>query len=1069
MSASYPDASSSQRLAAHPRHSAWVAASAGSGKTKVLTDRVLNLLLEGSDPERLLCLTFTKAAAAEMANRIRLRLGNWAILSHEDLALSLKDLHGDTVSLEQMERARKLFGLTLDTPGGLKIQTIHSFCQSLLKRFPLEAHVSPFFNVMSEAEQQNLIQKTFYTVMDSPLFHDLALRFSETTFDELNAFILQKRGEFSDKIPPPPSPLPKKPDIPISELSPFLSLFQEGPPSDQERGEALRVFINLSVEEKEKRYGEYLSLFLTQQGEQRARLLTQKLATTYPAFKECLEKEAARLKTWVDQQKAHEVAKTSHFLSLYSQAFLKTYETLKTEESLLDYEDLILKSVALLKNPGCHWVLYKLDGGLDHILLDEAQDTSPSQWKVIRAIAEEFYANAAEDPRNRTLFIVGDSKQSIYSFQGVNPQVFSDMQKDFHDFAKNSEKKWENIELNISFRSTPEILRLVNSVFPAFPQHLPFRKQSPGHVELWPLIPKQDEASLEPWMLPLASLSKDSPQKRLANQIALTIQGWLRGPGPLTRPVTPGDILILVRRRTAFVETLIRALKDHAIPVAGVDRLWLLSGLGVQDLLKIGEFLVFPEDDLTLATILKCPLFNLSEEDLFTLSYNRKSLSLWERLLMEDKFFSTTALLKELLEKADCLTPFGLYNYILGPLEGRKKWQSHLGVDVLDSLDEFLNLCLRFQEDHTPSLQTFLHWVSQEVIELKRDLDQSNQVRVMTIHGAKGLQAPIVFLPDTTQPPVDLPPFGFHEDTLLWLPPTGKDTPLTTALKDELRSAQQHEYWRLLYVALTRAEDALYICGWEGSSQETWYTRAKAAIETIGIQEGDIWRLSSCAPSMNPAPEYSHPSSFLLPQWLQTLPFPESPPKTLRPSENDEDDYHPSRFGAFGRERGVLIHKLLEILPLTEPVNRLKAALHYLKNEGISLEIAQEMALSAQKVIDTYPDLFGPLSQGEVPVMGYLGGALLSGQIDRIVIEGNTVLIIDFKTHGVVPASFSEVPKTYFRQMELYRTALSQIYPDKSITCALLWTDIPRLDVLPLSLLQTPLSELTPPEETLVG
>jgi ATP-dependent helicase/nuclease subunit A len=1187
-------AGKAQQLAAHPHHSVWVAASAGSGKTKVLTDRVLNLLLEGCDPTRILCLTFTKAAAAEMANRVRVRLGEWTILSDNDLQKSLENLQGFPPSDEKLKRARTLFGLTLDTPGGLKIQTIHSFCQSLLKRFPLEAGLSPFFEVANDTQRQILLKTASHSVMEDPRHQELTLRFSEQTLGELNEFILQSRDRFGGlkEIPDHPreggdpgafsAPMPGSrifrkaklsqsfskfrddangedddlkalphnliSHIPLEGLKQNLSLFEEGSPSDQTRGRALAHFLSLSTEEKIQRYEDYTSLFLTQKGERRACILTQKAALKSPLFKDLLEEEGTRVERWLTDYHTLEISIVSEAFLKYGLAFLETYEALKKAQSLLDYEDLILKSAALLKNPGCHWVLYKLDGGLDHILVDEAQDTSPTQWQVIRAIAEEFYANSVDDPRNRTLFIVGDGKQSIYSFQGADPAVFTQMQQDLSTFARNSGQTWKDIDLTVSFRSTPQVLAVVDAVFSACPllphplHHLPFRKESVGHVEIWPLIKQEEDDPLESWSPSFIQRRPDSPQRRLAQVIAKTIKGWLSCPGPLSCPVSPGDILILVRRRTGFVDTLIRALKEHDVPVAGIDRLWLLDSLAVQDLLKIGEFLLLPEDDLTLATVLKGPLCNLSDEDLFKLAYSNPSLrtpipnhsgsfsiqersriksgmteervetqqpsdgldtlrvietqnpdgviqvpafarmirdlnsygrspyaprkdTLWKRLQNDEKHEDVKSLLKDLLSRVDFLTPFALFSYILGPLEGKKKWQTRLGPESLDSLDEFLNLCLNFQEDKTPSLQGFLHWVSQEVIELKRDLDQSNQVRIMTVHGSKGLQAPIVFLPDTTQLPSTLPPFEFDEDTLVWLPPASKDIPITKELKQKFRKKQQEEYNRLLYVALTRAEDALYVCGWEGSAQETWYDLVTEGIKKIGEEvdfdfiHGDLkgkgWRLSSSQKNEVSSLLPEKPPVFLLPPWLNNPPLPELSPQLLRPSdEKGEDPLGPSAFGAFGTQRGILIHRLLEIMPSLPEENRKPMALRYLEKEQVPSDIALDMIESVNRIFDAYPDLFGPRSQGEVPIVGKVGDFVLSGQIDRLVMAKDHILCIDFKTHTHVPEGLNNISQTYVRQMALYQLALSQIYPQYPVLCGLLWTHLPRLDLLPDFLLK---------------
>ncbi len=1061
-----------QRLAAHPKHSAWVAASAGSGKTKVLTDRVLNLLIEGCAPERLLCLTFTKAAAAEMANRVRERLGEWAIASEQELEDALAHLRGAPPSREQLTRARALFGLTLDTPGGLKIQTIHSFCQSLLKRFPLEAGLSPFFKVMTDTEQTTLLTQAFYRTMEDPTFQPLCTRVSEPLFEDLNTFVLQMRLNFEGLTEDAIARVLDTAEvtenqllstllahIPEEPLRQAIPLLLEGSQTDKERALSLGDFLYRPEEDKHQRYQDYMNLFLTKEGNPRAILVTKKVSDPHPEVKDLFFAEANRLEAWLTQWHALEISQFSQNFLSYAQAFLKNYATLKHTQSLLDYEDLILKTASLLRNPGCHWVLYKLDGGLDHILLDEAQDTSPSQWQVVRAIGEEFYANAGSAETTRTLFIVGDGKQSIYSFQGADPLVFDQMQKDLRTFAKDAANEWQDVDLNVSFRSTPEVLTVVDAVFAGRPlggSHIPFRKEAPGLVELWPLVEKVKEPELEPWQAPLSVTIQEPPHKRLAHLMATTLQGWLQGEGPLTRPVTPGDILILVRRRTDFVDCLIQALKEKNVPVAGVDRLWLLESLGVQDLLKIAEFLLLPEDDLTLATVLKGPLFNMPEEDLFALAYGRKNTSLWQRLTKDNRFTTMTAVLKDLLARADFLTPFDLYSHILGPLGGRKAWQTHLGPEVGDFLDEFLTLCLTFQDSHPPSLQGFLHWVSQEVIELKRDLDKSDLVRIMTVHGSKGLQAPIVFLPDTTQAPTDLPPFAFHENALVWLPPTALDIPLTKALKQTLHHAQMEEYERLLYVALTRAEDALYICGWESSTtQESWYSRIRESLAPLA--QGFEFTPLSAQGLRYGTPQQSNRVSqaeerppFLLPQWLQTLPRPEEAPQTLRPSEADETVFSTSTYGSFATLRGTLMHKLLEILPSVELPLRHQAALRYLEREGVSPDFIPEMVASIETVLDAYPHLFGPSSIAEVPIMGMRGTQLLSGQIDRLIVEDDHVLIIDFKTHSHVPHTLQDIPKTYIHQMTLYRDALTQIYPTKEILCGLLWTEVPRLDILPL-------------------
>jgi len=494
--------------------------------------------------------------------------------------------------------------------------------------------------------------------------------------------------------------------------------------------------------------------------------------------------------------------------------------------------------------------------------------------------------------------------------------------------------------------------------------------------------------------------------------------------------------------------------------------LWLLDAIAVQDLLKIAEFLLLPDDDLTLATILKGPLFGLNEEDLITLANDRGKTSLWKRLQSQDGFKETVALLKDLLSKVDYLTPFALFSTILGPLGGRKKWYGRLGPEALDSLDEFLNLCLRYQGEKTPSLQGFLYWISQEIIELKRDLDQSNQVRVMTVHGSKGLQAPIVILPDTTQAPVDLPSLGIYDNMLAWLPPAAKDVAVTKMIKQTLREKQQEEYRRLLYVALTRAENDLYICGWGESKPETWYDYVRTGLQNIGEEvefdfstlidlKGIGWRLSaphpvsSITPQALPSLRAERSNPFLLPQWLTTPPLKEIQLTMLRPSDGEQEDRHgTSSFGEFATQRGILIHRLLETLPHVPEDVREGSAMRFLAKEKVPQDLAFDMIQSVLGIFKAFPDLFGSHSQGEVPIMGKIGESLLSGQMDRIVVNEDHILIVDYKTHSHPPMKLEDIPQTYLQQMAIYKEAVSEIYPTRKILCGLLWTAIPRLDLL---------------------
>ncbi len=783
----------------------------------------------------------------------------------------------------------------------------------------------------------------------------------------------------------------------------------------------------------------------------------------------------------------------------FGAALIDAYDKAKLARAALDYDDLILATRDLLRRPGiAPWVLFKLDGGLDHILIDEAQDTNPEQWEVIEALAEEFFTGAGAREVERTVFAVGDAKQSIFSFQRADPVAFVRMRDHFERRAKAAAKGWDTVPLTLSFRSTGAILDAVDAVFAQARAHAgvaldgapishdSHRRGEAGLVELWPPVAAPAAETPEPWAVPIAQADAGTPRQTLARIIARTIAGWVSRGETLEskgRPIRPSDVLILVRRRNSLVEELVRALKQVEIDVAGVDRMVLSRQLAIMDLVALGRFLLLPEDDLTLATVLKGPLFNLTEEQLFTLAHGREG-ALWRELRRrqdEDADFAAAhEELADLLKGVDFTPPYELFSDLLARRGGRRRIIRRLGLEADDPLDEFLAAALAFERAHPPSLEGFLHWLEAGEQEIKRDMEAASrdEVRIMTVHGAKGLQAPIVIVPDTLQVPTRGPRLLWQDGLPLWSPHAAADDPLAAGARAQSRGAREAEYRRLLYVALTRAQDRLYICGYETGREApagSWYHLIEPALRQIAKPiifdtpeglKGEGLRLDcSQEKPVKPEPETAASAASakgVLPSWWNRPPPQEpAPARPLVPSAAVATE--PAVRSPFGPDdgarfkRGLLIHRLLQTLPDLPRRRRKAAAKRFLarKIHALSAQSAAEIARETLAVLDQpgFGALFGAGSIAEAPIVGLVGGRAISGQIDRLVVSDEEVLIVDYKTNRPPPTEIADVPPLYLAQMAAYRAALQPIYPGRRIRCALLWTDGPRLMELPRELL----------------
>lgn len=1135
-------ADAAQRRAADPARSVWVAASAGSGKTKVLSDRVLSLLLAGVEPSRILCLTFTRAAAAEMANRIAERLRRWTAAGDTALARDIMQITGAAPDDERRRLARQLFARVLDAPGGMKIETLHAFCQSLLRRFPLEAGVPPHFELLDERSAAELMRAAQEEVLaaarngdGNPLAVALAgvtEHVNEEQFATLMTCLTDERhrlarlfdaeGGLTGAVRALRRRLGLKQDetrtsvlaegcadeaLDLLGLRLAVDALSAGTARDRERAAILARFL-AEPRERTASFDRYRTIFLTNEGSIRKQL-AGKDALRVEGVQDVLECEAARVLALDERLRAATILEATASLLGLGSAMLEAYRRHKEARAQLDYDDLVNLAVGLLQREGiAPWVLFKLDGGIDHILIDEAQDTNPEQWEVVRILAGEFFSGVGARPGPRTVFAVGDAKQSIFSFQRADPEGFTRMRDYFA--TRIAEGEFDQVPLTVSFRSTPAVLAAIDAIF-ARPEardgvaldgvaieHHAFRAGQAGLVEVWPPVAPQPAQDPEPWAPPIQRVGAASPARRLARLVATRIAGMISRGEILEsrgRPIRPGDIMVLVRRRSAFLDELVRELKQRDIPVAGVDRMVLTAQLAVQDLIAFGQFLLLPEDDLTLATVLKGPLIGLDEEALFELAYHRGDRRLWTELKRRrderPDFAQAEALLSEMLGRADFMPPYELYADLLGRLGGRRALLGRLGPEAGDPIDEFLNLALAHQRSHVPSLQGFLQWLSTGEVEIKRDLDQGSrgEVRIMTVHGAKGLQAPIVFLPDTLQLPQPngnlLWRKGGRADLPIWSPRSAYDDQEAAAARADRRAAEMREYRRLLYVALTRAEDRLYVCGCHGAKTPpggNWHQLVCDGLagiaETfdfdcrpeIGTEDG--WtgvglRLSN-PQIVEPADKETYlqampPEAAALPDWALSPPAPEpTPARPLAPSRPEEDE--PPVRPPLGRDdgrrfrRGLLVHRLLEILPDVPQPHRAAVTRRFLARKVHELS-PEEQDETAREVLRLFEDpqlapIFGPGSMAEVPVAGTIPRAdgtlqVIHGQIDRLVVLERSVLIVDFKTNRPPPATEAEVTPLYLRQMAAYRAAIRAAWPDRTVSCALLWTDGPRF--MPLS------------------
>lgn len=1107
-----------QAAAADPEVHAWVAASAGTGKTQVLSARVLRLLLAGARPDAILCLTFTKLAAAEMQDRVMARLARWAGCDDAGLASDLAAI-GAPTDAQTLSTARGLFAAVLEASAGLAIQTIHSFAQGLIASFPVEAGITPGFQTLDDRAAALLRRRVLtdaLTDTSNPKFladvAEIAIDGGETRLHAIMAALSRHGAALAELRVEGVEPLLRRAlgladgDGEAATLAagiaalPLLKLQQFGQALGRQDGVnaqklAGKLVAFMMAADKAKLWGDLWLMFYT--ADNKPRVLTglvpaklQKETPDWLPF--CAEIQAQLLILRADLERWQILDFAGRHLRV-AVRLAQDWRAAKHRAGVIDYDDMIAAAARLLGEPGAaDWVRFKLDSRIDHVLVDEAQDTNLLQWQVIRALVEEYFSGRGQRDQFRSLFVVGDFKQSIFGFQGADPQIYADMKDDFVGLCEAEPERWKELPLTVNFRSVPAILdvvdRVIGHVGPEMfdPQGVEphvAHKAGAGLVMLWPpLLPdagSEDEDYAEDDEAPPLAQDID-----MARRIAATIAGWLAPETALILPASgrraaAQDILVLVRKRSGLMNALVTALHEAGVPVAGADRLNLAEPLAVADLLALVQFACQPDDDLTLAALLVSPFCGLYHDQLTQLAAGRPG-TLWAAVLASEDptVAAPRAVLAEVLRLAADVSPYRFLETILsGPLAGRRRLLARLGEEARDAIDTVLDQALACEAAGAASLQAFIAWMAAEDLEVKRDPEAAiDAVRLMTVHGAKGLQAPIVIMADACHvPPAEkgalVLALNNDVELPLWLPPGLVAPPafLTDAQNERVaRAAREHR--RLLYVALTRAEEVLCIGGatkpgkqWD-VHPESWYSLVDEALTDLEAVDDPHWpqpvRQFRSGPATVMRDDEVKPDATLLTTdrwWQRQAPAEARPPRPLAPSSLGPDtvaDPPPDAARKAAARRGTALHRLFETLPGLAADVRRNVALQWCLLNVPDLE-AEELVATVLAVLDdpVFAAVFAAGALTEAPVAAVVGEAVIAGSIDRLLVSETEVLAVDFKTGSRVPAGLDMVPPSHLAQMGAYAAALARVFPGRTVRAGLLYTAGPRLIEVPADVL----------------
>jgi len=1108
-----------QQIASNPRNSAWVFASAGSGKTKILTDRVLRLLLDNVSPNKILCLTFTKVAAAEMQSRINNELAKWILCDNAELQKKLTALSGDFPTENELKRARILFVKILDEDSKIKVQTIHSFCQTLIKIFPFEAKVKPNFEVLESNQEKLLLKTAQKEVLKKALVNeDLKKLVQETnaklheeSFSGLVANLLNKKeqlnslkekffgieniiaeifknfgfrnedGNISKKsleqiqddeaknFQQQNQPSLRDPELDLgsiifykfaaqinhqNHLKLALELENSQLVTNIKLATAIRKFLNnLTLEN----FSDYKLAFFTQEGNPRK--LSKNIAANLELssiFSDCCQ----LINDFSDQLNSLKIANDSALLLRFVDHILENYSQLKKQNSVLDYNDLIVETNRLLANPDfSNWVKLKMDSSFDHILIDESQDTNHQQWNIIKALSEDFFTGLSSSNKRRSIFIVGDEKQSIYSFQGAEPNISAEI---FAHFAEKLGNNLKKIELNNSFRSQAKILQAVDDVFSKeerkkaiskvseFQAHKPIR-EGLGKVEIWPQIQKgkteKKEINFE-WKI---DFSKDETQEEeeeilaeiIAHKISLRVDSKL---------ANYGDFMILLRNRTnGFDKALAKFFHQYQIPFTSVSKIKFSENILIQDLLSAAKFVLLPHDDLNLACLLKSPIFAISEEELFEICQfkNKHETNIFNSLAQLEKFREIKNNLDELIIKSQQLNCFEFFYFLLHQKNHQQNFLATFGHENLEILDKLLLSVFDFCQNFSPNLQKYLEFIEKLDFEISLSSDENDRVKITTIHSAKGLQAKIVMIPDCSynfnqllSAKEEISWIEFGEDKIpVWCRKKEDENLLLKKHRTHKLIEAKEEYLRLLYVAMTRAENELYVGSFgKAKDPECWYEIVKNSV--IGAKIVELEEFLKITETENSSmkkifKQFQNDDAVNL-QMSSTLAWRHSEPDSRSIAQNQ---IKPSQI------KGRLVHKIFEVIGknsaedknwLQEIAKKIIEKEEFL-SEGEKNKIQQDLSdfIGSQH----FEKLFSGKVRCEVDIVGQKN----LKRIDLLVEQENEILIVDYKSDETLP---NVVPKQYLRQLNEYKKLVEEIYVGKEIKIAIFWTGFLQLNIL---------------------
>jgi ATP-dependent helicase/nuclease subunit A len=837
--------SKEQLEASNPSDNIWVQANAGTGKTKVLVHRLLRILFRnGQYDDKLasgiLCLTYTNAAAGEMRNRVLDELHKWASATDEQLSELLESVSANNPpTAHDLELARKVFYIYIDNPNMLKIKTIHGFCEEILHRFPIEAGISPTWSLISGAPQTVLLDQAFNRMVKNSVndisdvkntmnaFYKIIDIRSEYFLNELRELLLAHYRSFFQvedvsayreyfintiaDVLNVKNPLDMSLDI--KQLTTIINYAKQLEKASKKPAQYILNIINTTQQyiDNTINFEKYKELYLTKENEIAKKFLQD----------EVFKQEAFRVYEIQQYLLNKDIFQNTVALFDLSMNFANEYKKIKQEHNLLDFEDLILYTQKLFEKPDVMgWVLSQMDVSLSHILVDEAQDTSPGQWNILRALAGDFFAEG-DTANNRSLFVVGDTKQSIYGFQNADPRAFAASRQAIADQIKNNYRTIKEVSLDQSFRSTKPILDTVDCFFDCPDiiketdfynnKHKCHRINAQGLVEIHNTF-KCDETGT-------------AKNKLYVNMLADKIEHLVR-----QENVIPKDIMILVQKRSAFVDLLSTALKKRGIDIAGNDRIKLPEFSAIKDMLHLIRFCTDNKNDYSLCCVLKSPFYKLKERDIFNIckiKNSDKSLTVFD--VLKDVYPDVYNDLSDMINQSKSLAPYSFFTYVLNKNNNRQKIISALGKHVIDPIEEFLTMCLAYERTQPGTLYHFLKWFITGDSEIKRDMDASQGVRIMTVHGSKGLGSKIVFLIDTLtfpKPNQILNINHLHQNNKydVWLWKTGTSAVLDPIIEKN-KQDDISEYYRLLYVAMTRAKDDLYIygCDMDRANEMVWH------------------------------------------------------------------------------------------------------------------------------------------------------------------------------------------------------------------------------------------------------